>query len=143
MHSTEEVGNWEEFTVKVHQWEPLPNSDPKAKVTSFTEYQRKIWFVLSQGAVSRFYHERDPVQGSYKIRKIGWIPHCFYWLVWTNTSIKVSKNILETKTNFWCRENINVFERLPIYSSLIMSGWALKFILWTKCIRLLLALFTK
>lgn len=58
-------------------------------VTSFTEYQRKMWYALSQGAVSRFYHERNPVHGEYKIKKIGWIPLTFYWFMWINTTIKV------------------------------------------------------
>lgn len=62
--------------------EVVPNS------TAFTDYQRRMWYSLSQGAVSRFYHERVD-GGIYVIRKIGWIPLTFYWTMWINTTVKV------------------------------------------------------
>jgi len=85
--------------------------DPKY-ITIFTEFQRKMWYTLSQGAVSRFYHARD-IKGHYYIKKIGIIPLTFYWIVWTNSLIKIGYLLLTY--NEWLGVEVHFLDQMSMW----------------------------
>lgn len=88
----------------------MATSDLKADC--FTDFQRKMWYSLSQGAVTRFYIKRDG-DGQYRIKTIGIIAMAWYWFMWTNTTIKVAYLVMTY--NSWLGIKVHFLDQMSIW----------------------------
>ncbi|CAL8114575.1 unnamed protein product [Orchesella dallaii] len=90
----------------------MASSTTEVKVDCFTNFQRLMWYSLSQGAVSRFYIKRDD-KGQYWIKTIGFFAMFFYWFMWINTTLKVTYLVLSY--HGWLGIQVHFLDQMSIW----------------------------